>query len=416
MPRDVLMRGWAVLHNGFLVRSAMNFDPAPWRMDTAAALGGRIHLNNAGASLMPKPVVDAMTGHIELEVRLGGYEARDAAQPDIDRVYDDVASLVHAGPRNIAIVENATVAFAQALSAFDFTRGDIILTTQNDYVSNQLMYLSLARRLGVEIVRAEDLPEGGVDPDSIRDLIAQHRPTLVAATWIPTNSGLVQPVADVGRICAEADVPYLIDACQAVGQIDIDVSSLHCDFLGATARKFLRGPRGVGFLYVSDRMLEQERAPLFLDMRGADWPDPDRYELFDGARRFENWEFAYALVLGLGAAARYAMHVGVAPAGEYAAQLARLTRQGLEKLSGARLLDHGRSLAAIVTVELPDTSAEEVVQLLREQAINTSAIQRESAVIDMDAKRAKGALRISPHYYNTPREIDTLLGALEALG
>ena len=390
------------MHNGFQVR--LTFDPTPWRMDTAAALGGRIHLNNAGAALMPKPVADAITAHIDLEVRLGGYEAKDAAQPDIDRTYDDVATLVHAAAHNIAIVENATVAFAQALSAFDFAPGDTILTTHNDYISNQLMYLSLARRLGVEIVRADDLPEGGVDPASVRGRIAKRRPKLVAATWIPTNSGLVQPVAEIGRICADFDVPYLIDACQAVGQIDIDVADLHCDFLGATARKFLRGPRGVGFLYVSDRMLEQQRAPLFLDMRGADWPDPDRYELFPGARRFENWEFAYALVLGLGAAARYAVAADVAAAGSYAAHLARLTREGLGKIPGARVLDRGADLAAIVTVSLP-VPAPQVIQALREQAINTSV----SGIHGVDT------VRISPHYYNTPRDIEVALDALESI-
>ncbi|HEX2165683.1 MAG TPA: aminotransferase class V-fold PLP-dependent enzyme, partial [Longimicrobiales bacterium] len=142
----------------------MTFDPAPWRMDTPAAVGGRIHLNNAGAALMPRPVIDAITGHIQLEVELGGYEAADAARTDVAVAYDDVARLVGAASRNIAMVENATVAFAQALSAFDFSPGDIILTTRNDYISNQLMYLSLAARQNVEIVRADDLPEGGVDP------------------------------------------------------------------------------------------------------------------------------------------------------------------------------------------------------------------------------------------------------------
>ena len=391
----------------------MTFDPAPWRMDTPAAVRGRIHLNNAGAALMPQPVIAAVTDHIKLEVQLGGYEAADAARTDIAAAYDDVARLVGAAARNIAVVENATVAFAQALAAFDFSPGDIILTTRNDYISNQLMYLSLASRLGVGIVRAADLPEGGVDPGSVRDMIRQRRPKIVAATWIPTNSGLVQPIADIGGICSEEDVPYLVDACQAVGQLPIDVAGIHCDFLAATARKFMRGPRGVGFLYVSDRMLDREAAPLLIDMRGADWVAADTYQLTPDARRFENWEFAYALVLGLGAAARYALRVGVEPAGRYAADLARHTRDGLCRIPGARVLDRGRDLAAIVTVAFAGFEAEEIMLALRDQAINTSAIARSSAVIDMDLKDATDAVRISPHYYNTRREIDTLLGALE---
>ncbi|HEX6133258.1 MAG TPA: aminotransferase class V-fold PLP-dependent enzyme [Longimicrobiales bacterium] len=391
----------------------MPFDPAPWRMDTPAAAAGRIHLNNAGAALMPQRVIDAVRRHFQLEIERGGYEAAAAARDDIAATYERVARLVRGAARNIAVVENATVAFAQALSAFDFAAGDVILTTRNDYISNQLMYLSLARRLGVEILRAADLPEGGVDPQSVRELIRERRPKLVAATWIPTNSGLVQPVAELGRICADADVPYIVDACQAVGQVDIDVGHLHCDFLAATARKFLRGPRGVGFLYVSDRMLEQRRAPLWLDMRGARWTEADEYALAPDARRFENWEFAYALVLGLGAAAEYALDAGVAAAGEYAAGLAAYAREALAAVPGLRVLDRGRELAAIVTVAFPTADAGDVVRALREQAINTSSTDRDSAVIDMEEKHVRTALRISPHYYNTRREIDILVGALE---
>jgi selenocysteine lyase/cysteine desulfurase len=391
----------------------MSFDPGQWRTDTVAASAGRIHLNNAGAALMPRPVVDAVTAHLELEVRVGGYEAADNARADIEAAYEHVGRLVGASPRNIAVVENATAAFAQAVSAFDLEPGDVVLTTRNDYISNQLALLSLARRRGVRVVRAEDLPEGGVDPDSVRRLLAAERPRLVTATWVPTNSGLVQPVAEVGALCAEAGVPYIVDACQAVGQIEVDVEALHCDFLCATARKFLRGPRGIGFLYVSDATLDRGRAPLWVDMRGARWTAADAYDLVDSARRFENWEFAYALVLGLGAAARYALDVGVGPAGAYAADLARRVRDGVAAMPGARVLDRGPALSAIATVAFDGHDAGAIVERLREQAINTSATYREYAVLDMDDKRAASAVRVSPHYYNTARDVDSLLFGLE---
>jgi selenocysteine lyase/cysteine desulfurase len=391
----------------------MSFDPVPWRNDTPAASGGRIHLNNAGSARMPGPVFQRVQEHLQLEMRIGGYEAADHARDDVAAAYETVAVLTGCQARNVAFVENATVAFAQALSSFDFAPGDTILTTTNDYISNQLMYLSLAARRGVEIVRAGDLPEGGVDPASVRHLVATHRPALVAVTWVPTNSGLVQPVEEVGRICAEAGVPYLVDACQAVGQLEVDVAALHCDFLAATARKFLRGPRGSGFLIVSDRVLESRRAPLLLDMRGADWVEAGDYRLFPGARRFENWEFAYALVLGTGMAAGYALQVGVAEGGAWARELARLAREQLAALPGVRVLDRGRELAAIVSVAIEGADPETIMLRLREQAIATSTVSRSSAVIDMDAKGATAALRISPHYYNTRRDIEAAVQALE---
>jgi len=391
----------------------MEFDPTPYRLETPAVMAGRIHLNNAGASLMPRPVVEVVIDHLNEEAAMGGYEAADAEAASIEQVYEDLATLVGAHSRNIAAVENATVAFSLALSAFDFRTGDVILTTRNDYISNQLMYLSIAARRGVRIVRAADAPEGGVDPESIGALIARERPRLVALTWVPTNSGLVQPAEEVGALCAEAGVPYLVDACQAVGQIPIDTRALHCDFLSATARKFLRGPRGVGFLYVSDDALGRGDHPLYIDMRGAAWLDDDEYRMIADARRFENWEFAYALVLGMGRAARYANEIGVERAGAYAAGLADRLRDRLSALDGVRVLDRGAARCAIVTAEFRDHPAHEIVDRLREEAINTSATTREYAVIDMKEKQAATAVRISPHYYNTERELRILLSALE---
>lgn len=391
----------------------MDFDATPYRQQTAAVSAGRIHLNNAGASLMPAPVVKAVFDHLNCEIAMGGYEASDHRQEAIDDAYRSIGRLIGAAARNIAVVENATAGFGLALAAFDFRAGDVILTTRNDYISNQLMYLSLAARQGVRIVRAHDLPEGGTDPDSVRQCIREQRPVLVAVTWVPTNSGLVQPVHDVGTVCEQEGVPYIVDACQAVGQIPVDVASLHCDFLSATARKFLRGPRGIGFLYISDRALAQGRHPLLIDMRGADWVDDDAYTLAPDARRFENWEFAYALLLGMGEAASYAIAVGVERAGAYAAGLADHARDRLAGLPGARVLDRGAHRCAIVTVDVAGVPAVEIVNRLREQAINTSATTRAYAVIDMKAKQAETAVRISPHYFNTRREIETLVFAIE---
>ncbi len=282
---------------------------AQWRNETPGC-EGRLHLNNAGAALQPRPVLDAVHGHLRREAEIGGYEAAEEAADAIQQCYVDLGRVIGAAPRNVAVVENATVAVAQALSAFDFQPGDRIVTSRVDYPSNQIMYLALARRLGVEVVRAVDRPEGGVDPESVRALARHPQCRLVALTWIPTNSGLVQDAQTVGAVCAAVGVPYLLDACQAVGQWPVDVAQLGCDFLAGTARKFLRGPRGIGFLYVSDRALDRGSYPLYLDMHGAEWTGANEFRLADGAQRFENWEFPHALVLGMGAAARYAMEVG----------------------------------------------------------------------------------------------------------
>jgi selenocysteine lyase/cysteine desulfurase len=385
-----------------------------WREDTPGC-ANQIHFNNAGSGLMPRGVLDAITAHLNREANIGGYESADDAEAAVADAYTNVAEVLGAQRRNIAVVENSTVAFFQALSAFDFKAGDVIVTTRNDYISNQLAYLSLARRAGVEVRRARDLVSGGTDPQSVKELLRHPGVRLLAVTWVPTNSGLIQPVEALGELAEAAGVPYLVDACQAVGQIPVNVAKLRCDFLSGTARKFLRGPRGIGFLYVSDRALQRGDFPLYIDMRGADWVSADSFAPMPDARRFENWEFAYSLVLGLGEAARYALAVGVQRGGRRARELAATLRGKLSGLAGIRVLDRGKELAAIVTIEVGGWDAGELSKLLRTRGVNSSASLRAYAVIDMDEKRAATALRLSPHYYNTEEEVDRAVEELKTV-
>jgi selenocysteine lyase/cysteine desulfurase len=377
----------------------------------------RIHLNNAGASLMPTPVIEAVADHLDLEARIGGYEAEDEAKEAIDAAYGSLARLLGTSAENVAFTDSATSAFVQALSSVRFRAGDVLLTTGHDYVSNQIQYLSLADRFGIEILRAPDSAEGGVDLHSMEELIHKRRPRLVAVTHMPTNSGLVQDVSAIGTMCRAREIPYLVDACQTVGQMPVHPESIGCDFLSATSRKFLRGPRGSGFLWVSDRVLDADIEPLFPDLRGADWIERDRYQPAPGARRFETWEFSWALVRGTGVAAAYALEVGLESIQDRVRELARDLRDRLPSLGGVRVLDRGAELGAIVTASVDGWTPSDIVSTLRSRGINTSAQTRLDAVIDYDAKSTDGALRIAPHYFNTRGDIDHLLEALsEILG
>ena len=355
---------------------------------------------------MPSPVSRTIIEYIELESRVGGYEAAAMSRDRIKEAYTSVAHLLGTEPRNIAFTENATVSYAQALSAIPFEPGDVILTTRNDYASNYILFLSLQKRFGIHIEIAPELSTGGVDEDAMIRLIRSQHPRLVSVTQIPTNSGLVQEVASIGRVCKEENVLYIIDACQSVGQRVVDVGEIPCDFLSVTSRKFLRGPRGSGFLYVSDRVLELGYAPLILDMRGADWIEEGQYRLVDDARRFENWEFAWALVLATGEAARYASEIGLPAIQDRVQQLSGSLREALEQIEGVRVLDRGQELGGIVTLWVEGWDPADLVTRLREQNVNTSSQVRSSAVMDYDDKGVAGSLRFSPHYYNTEEELD----------
>ncbi|MFD8543356.1 aminotransferase class V-fold PLP-dependent enzyme [Streptomyces sp. NPDC059649] len=395
-------------------QEALQLDVAALRADTPGCRRV-IHFNNAGCGLPALPVTDAMVGHLHLEARIGGYEASAARAAEIRGFYTEIAALINTTPDNIAFAGSATHAYANALSSIPFAPGDVILTTRDDFISNQIAFLSLRKRYGVRIVHAPNAPEGGVDVEAMAALMRTHRPRLVSATHVPTNSGLVTPVAEIGRHCRELDLLYLVDACQSVGQFVIDVAEIGCDLLTATCRKFLRGPRGSGFLYVSDRVLRAGYEPLFIDMHGARWTEPGGYRPVETAARFEEWEFPYATVLGSAAATRYARKVGIEAVEQRTPALAARLRSRLEPIPGVRVLDRGPRLAALVTFAVAGWQPQPFKAALDARGINSALSFREFAQFDFGDKDVDWCLRLSPHYYNTEEEVDHVADAVAEL-
>lgn len=364
---------------------------------------------------MARPVTAVMVDHMNLEAQIGGYEASAARAAEVRGFYTEIAALINTSPDNIAFAGSATHAYATALSSIPFEAGDVILTTRDDFISNQIAFLSLRKRFGVRIVHAPNTPEGVVDVDAMAALMRTHRPRLVSVTHVPTNSGLVSPVAEIGRLCRELDLLYLVDACQSVGQLVIDVEEIGCDLLTATCRKFLRGPRGSGFLYVSDRVLRAGHEPLFIDMHGARWTAPDTYEPAATAARFEEWEFPYATVLGSAAAVRYARDVGIEAIARRTPALAARLRDGLAPIPGVRVLDRGPDPAALVTFEIAGWQPQAFKAAMDGRGINSALSFREFAQFDFGDKDVDWCLRLSPHYYNTEEEVDRVTDAVAEL-
>lgn len=371
-----------------------------------------IHLNNAGAALPPLPVLRTMQEYLDFEARTGGYEAADTKAAEIAGFYTAIARLLNTKPRNIAFATSASDAYARVLSAIPFRPGDAILTTENDYVSNQIAFLALQKRFGIKLLRARDTAEGGVDIADFEQLLKKYRPVLAAVTHIPTNSGLVQPVEEIGKICRAHEVWYLVDACQSAGQMTLDVERIGCDFLSATMRKFMRGPRGAGFLYASDRALDAGLEMMLPDMRSADWTGADQYVTVPSAQRFEYWEMPPALVLGSKAAAEYALATGMDWIEGRVKLLADITRQRLRELPGVQVLDKGAELCGIVTAHAPHWDSKLLMQKLSAANVNCRISSLIVAQIDFRRKGVTWALRVSPHYYNTEEEIAQLLELL----
>jgi selenocysteine lyase/cysteine desulfurase len=390
----------------------MPLDLAHLRADTPG-VSARAHLNNAGAGLMPSPVLEAMINHLRREAEIGGYEAAAESRASLDGVYDSVAGLVGAARDEIALVENATVAWQMAFYALRFQPGDRILTAQAEYAANYVAFLQVAKRTGVTIDVIPNDADGVLDPQALERML-DDRVRLISITWVPTNGGLVNPAAAVGRIARARGVPFLLDACQAVGQMPVDVTALGCDMLSATGRKFLRGPRGTGFLYVRRELMLRLEPPV-IDHFAAPWVAADRYELRPDARRFENWENNYAARLGLGVAVDYAQAVGMDAIMARCRALAGQLRSGLAAISGVTVHDLGREPAAIVTFSVAGKEASAVQARLARASINVSTSSPSSTLLDATARALPVVVRASPHYYNTEDEIDRVTSVVQDL-
>ncbi|MCX6215745.1 aminotransferase class V-fold PLP-dependent enzyme [Spirosoma sp.] len=388
-------------------QSAINLTIAQLRADTPGCQNS-LFLNSAGASLMPQPVVQAMQDYLQLETQLGGYEVERLRQAQIGRFYEETARLLNTRPEHIAFAYSATHATFQALSAIPFREGDTILTTTNDYVSNQLALLSMQQRLGIKSLRIHDLPNGDLDLTHAEELIRTHRPVLVAITHIPTNSGLVLPAEEVGKLCQQYGAWYLLDAAQSVGQLPLDVTRIHPDFLVATGRKFLRGPRNTGFLYVSDRVLTAGLAPLFIDRRAATWTVQDSYALQPGARRFEPQEISL-LSVGLAEAVGYANQVGIEAIAWQNQRLMHRLRTGLEQIDGITLLDWGFCQSNLLTFHTARQPLSALDAALRHSRVVFTVQYPNSALIDFGRKGIDWLVRLSPHYFNTLDEMDEVV-------
>ena len=364
----------------------------------------RVHLNNAGAGLLAQPTLDAMIGHLRRESEIGGYEAADAAQDAIAAVYGAVADLVGGTADEVAFFDNATHAWNAAFYSIPLQAGDRILTGRAEYGSNVLAYLQVARRTGAEVVVVPNDESGQLDTAALADLV-DERTRLIGVSHVPTSGGLVNPAAEIGRIAREAGVLFLLDATQSVGQFPVDVDEIGCDLLTATGRKFLRGPRGTGFLWVRSAALDR-LDPFVAEIASATWDGKRGFTWVDGAERFESWENSYVNMLGLGAAVRQALDLGMDVIAERTLVLGAQLRTRLEVLPGVSTHDLGSTRCAIVTAKVEGVPAADVVAALAGAGINVTSTVAEHTQFDTEVRDVHPLVRLSPHYYNTEAELD----------
>jgi selenocysteine lyase/cysteine desulfurase len=368
------------------------------------------HFNNAGASLPPQPVLEAVFEHLRREAEIGGYEAAAEREDRIEHTYDALARLLGCDRDEVAVVENATRAWDMAFYSFRFEPGDRILTVNAEYASNYIAMKQVADRTGATIEIVPDDEHGQVDTGKLADMLAAGGVKLVSLVHVPSQGGLVNPAAEVGRLTRAAGVTFLLDACQSAGQLPLDVHALGCDVLTATGRKFMRAPRGTGFMYVR-RELAQTLEPPLLDLHAAEWLPGGDYRIRPDARRFENWEGNVAAKIGLGVAADYALAIGLEAIRERVYELAAELRERLGAQPGVTLQDLGLEKCGIVTFSVAGRGAADVASALRRERVNVSVLPASWARLDFERRGLDEVVRASVHYYNTSEEIERLIRA-----
>jgi cysteine desulfurase / selenocysteine lyase len=367
---------------------------------------GIAHLNNAGAGLPTQATLDVVQGYLKLEAALGGYEAHDAAMAAFGSVRASAARLVNATPEEIALTTSDSHAFAKAFWGLVldgwFSSGDLVVVDRLSYNSHHYALLQAVQLVGIRLEVLDDLT---IVPPNAR---------MVAFTLIGTHTGRVHDLSGVGEQTRSLGIPFFVDACQAVGQRVVDVQTLGCDVLTTTGRKWLRGPRGTGFLFVRSPWITRMQPPG-IDGVAATWTSVESFALMPDARRFEEFETNFAARLGLGSAIDQALELGIENIGERVDYLAVMLRSELDALGTVTLLDGDGDQSGIVTF----TVAGQMPELVKEQAasagINVSVSSGPWIETSSDNRFLSAVVRASPHYYNTEDELDRLVDVVAGL-
>ncbi|MFB8770127.1 aminotransferase class V-fold PLP-dependent enzyme [Nocardiopsis alba] len=391
----------------------MTIDPETTALDTPGCRNGQVFLDSAGSSLAPARVADTVVDHLRRETEIGGYRAAAEREEDLEAGYSVFAELLGCAPEEIAFTDSATRSWFAAFRSIPLKENDRILITEVEYGGNAVAMLRRAEAVGASVEVVPSDPSGEVSPTALRELL-DERVRFVSLVHAPTNGGLLNPVREVVDAAHDAGALVLLDGCQSVGQISCRADETGADFIAGTGRKWLRGPRGTGFLYARRSILDD----LILDEidhHGGEWTAPDRTRARDDAKVFELWESSIADRLGLIEAARYALELGVPEIREAVRGISGRLREGLARIEGVRVHDLGVRHSGIVTFDVEGVPAPEVVAALARADVTVTVSREASTRIDMERRGLTEIVRASPHYFVTPQRVDRALELVEGI-
>ncbi|MEM8796115.1 MAG: aminotransferase class V-fold PLP-dependent enzyme [Pseudomonadota bacterium] len=400
------------------------------RRKETSSCNGVVHLDNAGASLMPDCVMDAYLAAIEEEARIGSYRAQRDASDRFDDLYNKIGDLLNCNGSEVSLLENASRAWDLAFSMTELSVASVIVTTEYEYANNFVAMLRAKKETGCSIELIELDEDGNVSLSHLAHLLEVHghNIALVSITHVPTHNAIILPIYEIGGVIASAKqagivsdtLLYVIDASQTIGQLSLNVEDLGCDVLTFTSRKYLRGPRGLGGVYYRStslqRAIEHNQAePKLLNIPGFVWDNQNDYNIARNGLCFESWETNYSGKLAFKKALEYHDDIKLDFLNCKNQNLSSILRKQLSDIEGINIADCGNKKSSMVTFYIDQKSEPFFAKFIEKQKINVSLLDIRISQINMRRKSQKYLIRISPYYYNTEDEIEFFISVLSEI-
>ena len=373
-----------------------------------------IHFNNAGSSLSKKIVLSEIYNYLALEKRIGGYEAQDLEHKKLEKFYTNVSKLINSDESEISFLTNSTLAWNLVFNSIPLKKTDNIIIFENEYSSNYISILK-RRRLFNKLLVIKIKKKGLVDLEDLEKKINADT-KLLSVNHIASQCGNVFPVKKIGEILKSKNknAIYIVDGCQSIGQIKIDVKNINCDFFTASGRKYLRGPRGTGFLYMK-KSITNKIDPIFLDMSSSNIDKDNRIVTRISSRFMENFEHSPALKLGLSTAIEQSLVIGIKNINKRIIKLSEYFRSKVLSNKNLVLMESKDSLSGINTMYFNGNDVSDIFKHLSKLGIRTYISNEKTSTLYFKKIKKKNILRISFHYFNTKKEIDCLVKVLDDL-
>lgn len=375
---------------------------------------GVIYLDNAATTPTPEPVIDAMLEYFhEYNANIGRGLHRSAkrASETFESSREVIGKTIQAKPEEIAFTKNTTEALNLLARGLDLKRGDKVIATVLEHHSNLIPWQRLEKELGIELQIIKDNSDYIIDPSTIENAVDENT-QLITMPWVSNVFGTRQPVEEVGKIADENDILFSVDAAQAVGHVPVDVDDIGCDFLAAPGHKGLLGPQGTGFLYISEKHLD-EVSPMLYGGGIVESAREHSCQLVEPPQIFDAGTPNIPGIIGLGRAAEYVLDIGLERIEKRERKLIRKMHE-ISDLNDVEIYGpkSPEKIAGVLSFNVDDMNPHELSSILDEVADIATRSGHHCADLAMGYFGLDATLRASVHYYNSVGEIEKFIETL----